>query len=161
MKIRLTKGTGGKPGVTSFIREDGSCTWQKSTPFFARHDLIHYAVETALGYREAFLGLVARGRDLDSFGTQNGIKDVYTQEEIWTEAIAGICQWPDSTGAYPLSNQELLVILESSFEGKDCPAPAITEPQLLEIRSHVQEQHRRWDLVPEGETLEMTFELPV
>ena len=32
------------------------------------HDLIHYVVETTLGYREAFFGLLAAGWDIQDFG---------------------------------------------------------------------------------------------
>jgi hypothetical protein len=39
------------------------------SPFFAYHDLAHYAVETTLGPGQAFLGLVASGWDLGDFGS--------------------------------------------------------------------------------------------
>ncbi len=157
MLIRLTKESERKPGVTAFVRSDGSSNWQKSSDFFARHDLIHYAVETRLGYRKAFLGLVAAGRDLDSFGTQNGIKDVYTQEEIWAEEIVGTCQLPVAADESSPNSSELLAFLTERFKDKDLPPPAITEKELSEIRYRVHELHRSWELLPEGETLELTF----
>jgi hypothetical protein len=43
--------------------------------------MLHYVVETTLGFREAFFGLIAQGRDIASFGTRDGKKDTYTQEE--------------------------------------------------------------------------------
>jgi hypothetical protein len=153
MKIRLTKEADHKSGTTTFLRDDGSCTWQKSSAFFAKHDLIHYAVETTLGYREAFLGFVAGGRDLDSFGTRNGVKDLYTQQELWTEAIVGICQWTDT----PLSNEELRATLMQTFDSNIGSAPDITERQLSEIRARAQELHHQWDLLPQGGTMELTF----
>ena len=52
MVIRLTKGKGEKPGTLTCVRDDGTTTWQKSSEYFARHDLMHYAVETTLGYME-------------------------------------------------------------------------------------------------------------
>jgi hypothetical protein len=158
VKIRLTKESESKPGITAFIRDDGTATWQKSSDFFARHDLIHYVVETSLEYREAFLGLLARGRDLSSFGTQNGVKDVYTQEEVWAESIVGICQWPDRPGDSPPDNQELLALLAKTFKDRNEPGPVITESQLAEIRKRVQDLHHRWDLLPGGETLELEVE---
>jgi hypothetical protein len=157
MRIRLTKESEGKPGVTAFVRGDGTSTWQKSSDFFAKHDLIHYAVETSLGYHEAFLGLVAQGRELSSFGTQNGLKDTYTQEEIWAEAIVGLFQWPAVRDNNSTEDTELLSVLSQTFEDTDCPPPPLTERHLSEIRKRVQELHSRWDLLQEGETLELEF----
>jgi hypothetical protein len=157
MKIRLTKESEGKHGVTAFVRDDGTSTWQKSTDFFARHDLIHYVVETSLGYRKAFLGLVAQGRDLSSFGTQNGLKDIYYQEEIWAESIVGLCQWPADSENFSPDDTQLLSVLRQTFEDKDCPPPPLTESQLSEIRKRVQELHSRWDMLQDGETLELEF----
>jgi hypothetical protein len=157
MKIRLTKESEGKPGVTAFVRDDGTSTWQKSSEFFAKHDLIHYVVETFLGYQEAFLGLVAKGRDLSSFGTQDGVKDTYSQEETWAEAIVGLCQWPAVTGSSSADDSQLLSVLEQTFVDNDRPPPPLTESQLSEIRKRVQELHNRWDMLQEGETLELEF----
>ena len=54
-------------------RADGSVTWQrhpeKNSRFFPPHDLTHYAVETTLGFRHAFYGLVSDGWDLSDFGS--------------------------------------------------------------------------------------------
>ena len=157
MRIRLTKETETKPGSTSFLRNDGSVTWHKSTAFFAKHDLIHYAVETTLGYQEAFLGLVAGGRGLDSFGTQNGTKDIYTDQEIWTESIAGVCQWSSVVNDSSPNNTELLAILAKTFDERGISAPQISESQLSEIQMRVRDLHSLWDRVPAGETLELEF----
>lgn len=59
MLIRLSRIRSGP--VLACIREDGSTTWSKSRhgEFFARHDLMHNPVETTLGFRENFFGLIA------------------------------------------------------------------------------------------------------
>lgn len=68
MKIQIAKKTGGG-GVLRCTREDGSVTWQKQperhAAHFALHDLTHYAVETALGYRNGFYGLIASGWEIE------------------------------------------------------------------------------------------------
>ena len=62
LAVRLTRKRDGAV-VLELRRADGTTTWQKRTgptaEFFAVHDLTHYAVETVLGYRRAFYGLVA------------------------------------------------------------------------------------------------------
>jgi hypothetical protein len=64
--IRLKKQSDGSAALAC-IRADGSSTWQRQTGaqgrFFPRHDLTRYAVETVLGHRRGFYGLVAEGWD--------------------------------------------------------------------------------------------------
>lgn len=150
MIIRITRGKN-KPNTLTCVRDDGSSTWHPTAPFFAYHDLIHYAVETTLGYKEAFYGLVAQGRDLDSFGTKDGVKDVYTVEEGWAETIVSLLQWP------MLSDAEFFEMLESHCTEHNCPVPPVTIEQRAQIRAQVRDLHQRWEQVPEGEALELTF----
>src|SRR5581483_4280261 len=71
MRIRIHNRVDGL-AVLRCERADGSVTWQrhpaKNSRFFPPHDLTHYAVETTLGLRQAFYGLVADGWDLSDFG---------------------------------------------------------------------------------------------
>jgi hypothetical protein len=157
MIIRLTKAKGDKPGTLTCLRDDGTTTWQRSTSYFAYHDLIHYAVETTLGYWNAFLGLVAKGRDLDSFGTKNGVKDVYTAEEGWAENIAGAIQWLTASSSPTLSNEEILTWLVKSAEAQAISPPCITAEQIGQIREKVRMLHARWDGLPPGGVMELTF----
>src|SRR3954454_18258245 len=70
--IRIKKARDGRTAL-SCTRADGTTTWQRQqggqAAFFPRHDLTHYAVETTLGLREAFFGLVASGWDMSDFGS--------------------------------------------------------------------------------------------
>ncbi|HZO90422.1 MAG TPA: hypothetical protein VFB38_19000 [Chthonomonadaceae bacterium] len=157
MVIRLSKGKNGKPGTLTCIREDGSTTWQRSSDFFAYHDLIHYAVETTLGYKDAFLGLVAKGRDLDSFGTRDGVKENYTQEEGWAEGLAGLVQFAGYSGGPPMSDAELLETLAQTCAAREVSMPPITVEQLTQIRAKARDLHKRWAQLPKGEALELTF----
>jgi hypothetical protein len=68
LRVQMTKRPDGS-GVLRCTRADGSVTWQKQNarhaPFFALHDLTHFAVESALELPRGFFGLVAEGWDLD------------------------------------------------------------------------------------------------
>lgn len=140
-----------KPHTLTCRRDDGSQTWQPSSEFFVRHDLVHYAVETVLGYNEAFLGLVARGKDLDAFGTRNGVKDVYTFEEGWAETIVGLLQW-----FWP-SDDALFDALATACANGGIPVPPLTPAQLARIRAAVTALHAEWERLPEGAVLERAF----
>jgi len=157
MILRLTKPKGDKPGTFTCIRDDGSCTWQRSSDYFAHHDLIHYAVETTLGYGDAFLGMVAKGRDLDAFGTRNGVKDVYTAEEGWAEGIVGAIQWPTFSAGPSLSDAEVLAVLQQTCEAHAVPLPPITVEQIGQIRQKVRTLHEQWHRVPDGGVMELAF----
>src|SRR5215470_10769230 len=71
--VRIKKKTDGNAAL-SCERADGSVTWQRQEGqlgrFFPLHDLTHYAVETVLGHRRGFYGLVAEGWDLTDFGNK-------------------------------------------------------------------------------------------
>jgi len=56
MIIEIRKGRDGPPSLTC-IRADGSRTWARMHPFFPLHDLTHLAVESVMGFDQAFFGL--------------------------------------------------------------------------------------------------------
>ena len=67
LRIQITKRPDGN-GVLRCVRADGSVTWQKQerhAAFFALHDLTHFAVESTLGFRRGFYGLLAEGWDVE------------------------------------------------------------------------------------------------
>ena len=68
--IRIKRHADGAASL-SCTRADGSVTWQrqggKLGAVFPPHDLTHFAVETTLGYRHAFFGLVADGWEIADF----------------------------------------------------------------------------------------------
>lgn len=69
--VRIKKKTDGSAAL-SCVRADGTTTWQRQEGqlgrFFPLHDLTHLAVETVLGFRRAFFGLLAEGWDMSDFG---------------------------------------------------------------------------------------------
>src|SRR5688572_25791237 len=77
LTIQITKRTDGG-AVLKCIRADGSEVWQKQqgaqAAFFPLHDLTHFAVESTLGIRGAFYGLIADGWSIDDT-TGKGTRD--------------------------------------------------------------------------------------
>src|SRR3954454_15515463 len=73
LHLRFKKSHDGATAL-SCTRADGTVTWQRQpaahAAFFVRHDLTHYAVETVLGYRLGFYGLVAAGGDFRDFAAR-------------------------------------------------------------------------------------------
>lgn len=156
MIIRFAKGKKGKHPTLTCLRDDGTSTWQNSNDTMIRHDLIHYAVEKTLGYRQAFYGLVEGGRSIESFGTKDGVKDAYPQEAVWTECLTGIIQYPSISGK-PLSPAECLNWLQQVCIEHNMPAPKVTVEQIAVIQTIIADLHRQWGTLPQGGILELTF----
>lgn len=156
MLIRYGKGKNGKPDTLTCVRDDGTTTWEH-TAVGIKHDLLHYAVETTLGFREGFYGLVAAGRDIADFGTREGQKDALPAEAEWAESIVGLLQWPALAGASGLSDAEFFATLEQTCAADGRHAPRVTPEQLRRMRERARALYAAWDRLAPGEALELAF----
>jgi hypothetical protein len=90
MLIRLSKHTG-KPHVIKYIRDDGTETWMQADDFFVRHDLSHFALETVLGYKTAFNGMINSGMDIKDFENREKRRAMkVTDEAGYAENMANL-----------------------------------------------------------------------
>ncbi|HVK02886.1 MAG TPA: hypothetical protein VM490_05400 [Armatimonadaceae bacterium] len=175
MRIRFTRGRG-KPDTLTCFRDDGTATWTSLYPGFgAAHDLAHFAVETTLGYRNAFFGLLASGRTIQSFeekDERNRSAHPLEPEAGWSEYLAGALQSEDA-GGYRLDAATMLEQMKthvasrrkvgsafaaSSPEGVGFTFPEeLTDAQLDSARTLWHELLARWDAVPPDGHLELEF----
>ena len=151
MKLIATKqGKSDKYDSLRCIRNDGSET-KTSMPRqgILPHDLIHYVVETALGYEYGFLGLVAKGSDI-AFAMEQS-HDVQNQkiarQTIHAEAIVESLQAKLWSGDFNID--QFLVGLESacSIRGQNAPDLRSIYPQ-IDLYDAVLELFERWKQVP-------------
>jgi hypothetical protein len=153
--IHIKKGRDG-PDVLTCVRPDGSATWQRVHAAFPIHDLTHYAVETTLGLRNGFLGLVAQGWDIEDFGTP-WPRGPLPAEAGWVECVVGVF-WQEYLGReeFPLAevNARLAAVL-GSYEG--VLRRELTAAEVEQIRSRLRELAERWAEVPVGGALERSF----
>lgn len=153
MKIQLKKGRDGR-STLACIRDDGSRTWARVHPLFPEHDPTHCAVESVLGFREAFFGLVASGWEIDAF-TVKHLK--LPDEAMWAENIVGLLDLERSSGQLITAselNEELAVVLAKQ---QVPPFRAMTDEDLSNMRQLRGSLTSRWRRPPEGETLEIGF----
>ena len=68
--------------------------------FFALHDLTHYAVETVLGFREGFYGLVAAGGELYRFVAESA--EPVSREQAATAVVVFLIEPVAFAGPTPL-----------------------------------------------------------
>jgi len=160
MIIRIKKGKDGG-GALSCERADGSIVYQrqnaKQAGFFVRHDLTHFAVETVLGHRKGFYGLIAQGWSFEDFG-EKWDKKKWPADAEPAELIVGLfdaenaseAEW--SAAEFNLHAKEFMRQLGNSEMGD-----VIDQEQVERVRARIGELMKRWERVkPEG-TLELEF----
>ena len=108
LRVQLTKRPDGG-AVLRCVRADGSATWQRQdgprAMFFPFHDLTHLAVESTLGFRAGFYGLIADGWDIDDTGGK-GRRGRLPPEAVLVEHVVGLFDRERVGGAAPLSAAE-------------------------------------------------------
>jgi hypothetical protein len=158
--IRIKKGKDGRTTL-SCIRADGTTTWQRQegaqAAFFPRHDLTHYAVETALGHRQGFYGLVSAGWDFSDFGNPWPRGKLPVEASI-SEMIVGVLDLEriGERGSAKELNQR---IAEYALENELPQQSPLTEEDLARIRATRAEMFAKWDAVQPGDALEVPFEV--
>ncbi len=147
--------------VLMCTRRDGSVTWQKSghDGFFGRHDLLHFAVETTLGLRESFFGMVAAGQSIESFAAP-GAAATLPAEALHTEMMVNQLMIEHNFGeaADAASFNKVMAACWAGSMHRNAPSPrALTDEQLSMIRAKYGELVAAWDTLPSGQKLELQF----
>jgi hypothetical protein len=160
LKIKFTKKRDGSV-VSHYERADGTATWERKEGsnawFFVAHDLTHYAVETILGYRRGFYGLVAEGWALSDFGTP-WPRGPLPSDAAPTELIVGFLDMERATMS-EWSADEFNAKAADYFSTHNLDNPPILDDhQLRMIRDKARELHILWSKISEGETLELSFD---
>lgn len=150
-------------GRTAFTleRADGSRTWQRQerhAAFFAAHDLTHYAVETRLGLREAFYGLVARGWDFDDFLPPYP-RGPLPADALWAETLVGLLDVERATtapGESLMPAEGFNAQLRDKLSAVSLAIPhTLDEAELLDIRAQRDALLAQWRALPPGDTLRL------
>lgn len=147
VRIQITKRADGG-GVLRCTRADGSVTWQKQAArhaaHFALHDLTHFAVESALGLRRGFYGLIAEGWDIEDT-TGKGSRGKIPNEAVEVEHIVGLFDTERGSGVM--------------LTAEDCAAHArpLTDEEIVRVRRLRGELFSRWFAVEPGGSLDLQF----
>jgi hypothetical protein len=159
LSIRLTRRGDGSV-LLELRRADGTTTWQKrsgpAAEFFAVHDLTHYAVETELGFRRAFYGLVAEGWDLSDFGTP-WPRGPMPADALPAEVIVG-CFDAARAAREPLTADACNASAASYFQNAGLSPPAVlTDDAIARVRDRLAELVWQWQSLPPRGTMELAF----
>ena len=169
LTIRFKRHPDGTASLTC-LRADGTSTWQRQQGslglVFPPHDLTHYAVETSLGYRHGFYGLIADGWDISDFAKPwpKGAIPVEAQE---VELIVGFFD-TERRSLTQMTETEFndhaeryLAARRSSKPGSLGVAPRLTGDEIDAVRRRHTDLLQRWSQVGPGESLELPFDRPL
>ncbi|HEV2689030.1 MAG TPA: hypothetical protein VGV35_10755, partial [Bryobacteraceae bacterium] len=150
LRVQIAKRADGG-GVLRCVRTDGSVTWQKQSrhaAFFAAHDLTHFAVESTLGLRAGFFGLIAAGWDIEDT-TGQGLRGPLPEEALEVERIVGLLDAERGSRAI-MTAEEF-----NNFRGPG--VRGLSEDELRRVRARRAELFAQWAALPAGETLELVI----
>src|SRR5205809_153857 len=117
MEISFTK-RGEEDHIISCKRKDGTTTWMHSSSFFVQHDLCHYAVETVLGLRNAFYGMLADGTDITDFELPKEERNIaLSTEALLAEHLVNILMIDRNQGRI----EDITEQLKNSFQLDELP----------------------------------------
>ncbi len=159
LRIDITKRADGAT-ILCCTRADGSVCWQRQevpqARFFPRHDLTHYAVESALGADRGFFGLIAQGWDIaDTEG--KSARGPLAGQAIFVEHLVGLIE-RGGIGRAPLSAAEVNEqVAELEAQGRLADALPVTDELLLAVRAQIAELHGRWTSLNPGGMLTLWF----
>ena len=145
------------------IRADGSATWQRQdgnrAAFFPVHDLTHYAVETELGFRRGFYGLIADGWEIEET-TGKGARGPLPGEAIEVEYIVGSLD-AERAGDSACTAEGFNHLASAFAKTRGRPEPRrLTDAELTRVRLRIDELFVRWRTLPPGAMLELMFNQP-
>jgi hypothetical protein len=147
------------------VRDDGSWTSSRLGPangYRPVHDLAHFVAESAFGLTGGFLGLLARGWDVEDFeaGAVARIAREPDSEHAWlAEGLAGMLSLEAMSGQEPPVDETNGLLRELIGRASPtCEPPLLSAEELAGMRARLKALRRRWNALPAGETLELRFE---
>ncbi|MGD8277967.1 MAG: hypothetical protein PVH00_08070 [Gemmatimonadota bacterium] len=160
LRITITRRTDGG-AVLRCVRADGTETWQhqrgRQAAFFPLHDLTHLSVESSLGFRRGFFGLIAEGWDIEDTGGK-GERGALPPEAAIVEHLVGSLDL-ERAGTVHWTAARLHAQASLFATGRGLPSPPpLTDATLDHVRDRIRELHHRWIATPPGQTLELSFD---
>jgi hypothetical protein len=158
--IEFTKRKDGNT-VLRCVRDDGSVTWQRNESqralFFPVHDLMHYAVETELGFRRGFYGLIAEGWDIEET-TGKTSRGALPNETLEVEYLVSAFSAERASGDATTA-AEFNALATTFAQAKAMPNPReLSDDELARVRSRFNELAMQWRALPRDGTMQLAFQ---
>ena len=149
--------------VLRCVRADGSTTWQRQSGprarFFPLHDLTHFAVETELGARDGFFGLIEAGWDIaDTDG--KGARGRLPPEAVLVEHLVGLLSQERMGGSDLLTAGDVHELLAPRIASGDLPRPRLDDAKLVRARERRDALHSAWGACPTDTPFRLAYRRP-
>ncbi|MGK0219554.1 MAG: hypothetical protein ACI9HE_003057 [Planctomycetota bacterium] len=155
MLISFSKGRG-KPDTLSCLRADGSRTWKQLHPGLVYHDLLHYVVESELGLRESFFGLLAQGHSIMDYELPAAERSFeVTAQALITEQLVALLQLEIAGQG---QDADPIKTLRASCHASGIELPLEITPKRVDaLRAAGRELTGRWKALEPKQVLELPF----
>lgn len=143
--------------VISCNRKDGSSTWMQSDDFYIYHDLLHYAVETIMPFKNAFFGMLASGISITDFELPKEQRNIiFSEEALVAESIVNLIAMERTIG--PVENFNVSLAEAHAMMKHTLSIPSVTDVQLTEIKNKYSKLINEWQALPINSSLVLNFE---
>jgi hypothetical protein len=136
-------------------RPDGTATWMEAIPYRIVHDLTHYVVETELGMRDGFYGMLAGGWNITDFENKQKIRSSdIPANGIRAELIVNMLLTERNDG------QEIFnfnSVYADSCGRLNIPAQPLEPEQLHRLRIRLDDLINKWRFMPMDRPLHLKF----
>jgi hypothetical protein len=154
--VQIKKGRNG-PDVLTCVRADGTRTWEHLQPSIAVHDLAHFAVESELGFRSGFYGLLASGWSVTRFLERESRRELPREAgeveclvgRFWQELWDASCPDADEFNA----TQASIAAVRPELACR-----SLTQDEIDRVRAKLRDLVVQWTALKPGETLELEFD---
>jgi hypothetical protein len=162
LRIRLKRHSDGTASLT-LTRADGTVTWQRQQAslalVFPPHDLTHFAVESELGYRGGFYGLVSDGWEVGDFAApwpRGPIPEEAREVELIVGFFDAERRSMDRWSAEAFNEHAEKFVGASRSAGK-MKVPVLRDDDIARIRATRDALLARWFALAAGDSMELEF----
>ena len=156
LRLELSKRNDGGTALR-WVRANGTDAFQrhhgKTAQFFPLHDLAHYSVETVLGTRQGFFGLLADGWELADIGGK-GPRGPLPPEAIVVEHLVGILDRQRTISAVEL-NEHVELLVQTKAIATD---RRFSEQEVADVRELMDRAQAEWIALPPGGTMVLDYD---
>jgi hypothetical protein len=157
VKIQIKK-RGNSKHIISYVRDGLEAYWIEADNFLVLHDLCHFAIETTLGYKTAFWGLVNSGINPSDFEDKKKRDRLNLSNEAWyAEHLANLFLIEYSQGAFENINE---VFKQCMIEhNPNIAMKQFSDTDIAAIRTSLYHLIDNWNMVEEGNFFSLEFKI--
>jgi len=145
-----------KKNIISYKRMSGDDCWIEADDFLVMHDLSHFAIEKALGYKTAFWGMIKDGIHPSAFENKQERDKLLISNEAWhTEHLANLFLIELNQGEFIDINHVLKETIK--VYGNTILIPMLKEEEVKKIRVEYRKLVSNFKKLELNQTMRLEF----